>query len=551
MQLKNKFRLNTIPTICKLATTLGTPWDKLVNRFPREAMLAQTQILFDQPFPMDEQTDKPLDILFMPYIGCFLGNNMIQATLGKVLQARGHRVRFLVADIDLPICETTDISSHDQRGDICENNAAHLLKFMVATGFDIVRVSDLVDPAIASVDCDPEQAERWSAYVGAMLLRYFKVGLLSEDHPRFADFQQRARNAAVISQRVGEAVVKLAPDRVIMSHGTYTTRGPAREVINEAGVPLLTVSRGKIAQTQKFNWTTAGDWWSVDEEWERVCATRLTESEDKTISEYLDSRRNHTKDVMVYNFSDEEDREKTLDKLGIESGQTVYTLFTNVLWDAASAQRELVFSNPMDWVAETIRWFAEQPDKSLVVRIHPAEAVIGTQQPMMELIRSTVKNIPSNVKLLEPDAPFNSWSLLKVTDVGLVHTSTVGLELALEGTPCVCVAKTHYRDKGFTVDTNSKDEYFDVLNNGPKDFNQSETQALAKRYSFLLFMRYQLSLPFYLPESHISIRGFKSVNWDTISKSHEIRLIVQGIEEQQESILLPIESPQTTSRTAS
>ena len=38
------------------------------------------------------------------------------------------------------------------------------------------------------------------------------------------------------------------------------------------------------------------------------------------------------------------------------------------------------------------------------------------------------------------------------SDLGLVYSSTTGLELALYGVPVIAAARIHYADKGFTID---------------------------------------------------------------------------------------------------
>ncbi len=526
------------PALSLTLNRLGVSWPVLIKKLGTDVTVKQVKELFKQPLTKAGKAQTSLDILFMPYLGCFLGNNLIQLTLGRVLQERGHRVRFLVCDTALPICETTDISNHANREQVCKAQRAQLLKLMAASGMEVVLTSDL----LLNEDLEPENlssADHWDQFVRSMLLRYFKVGELDNDNPHLSEFTKRAKKAALISQKVGEAIVKLAPDRVIMAHGTYTTRGPAREVINQSNIPLLTISRGKLAQTQKFNWKTAGDWWSIDETWSTVKDIPLSTKQEGLIDDYLLSRRSHSKDVMVYNFTGEETREQTLAKLKVPPNQKIYTLFTNVLWDAASAQREIVFDGAVDWVLETIKAFRNHPERTLIVRIHPAESVIGTKQPMEALIKKVLNNIPESVVLLPPDAPFNSWSLLKVTDVGLVHTSTVGLELALEGIPCVCVSKTHYRSKGFTVDPESKEDYFAIIKDGVKCFDRKQTKVISKRYAYVLFLQYQIPLPFYLPESHISIRSFKRTDWPEIESSKQVKLIIDCIENKSTEFIMP------------
>lgn len=535
-------RFSLFPKLIKIGAKIGIPWEVLAKRYQRETILSQLDIMFSSNFPKMESSEKKLDIIFLAYLGCFQGNNIIQVTLGKILKEKGHRVRFLVCDIELPICESSDIKSHHNRSKICKTQLDHIKHFFKNTDFELILLSELLSQKeISDLKQNSPKITKWKSFEESMLLRYFKVGKLNKQDPSFKELSAKASHAALISARVGEKIAALNPDRVILSHGTYTTRGPARIVLNEANIPLVSISRAKMAESQKFNWKTAGDWWSVDEEWEKVKDIPLTKNQSIMIEDYLQSRRSHSRDIIAYNFTDEENRSATLKKLNLDENKKIYTLFTNVLWDAASAQREIAFNSPIEWTMETIKWFKNQKDKQLIVRIHPAEKIIGTQQPMMELIKENIKDFTDNIILLEPDAAINSWSLLKITDVGLVHTSTVGLELALEGIPSLCLSKTHYRGKGFTVDVMNKENYFDLLNTKQfLLFDSEEAKKLAKRYSYLVFLRYQIPLPFYNPKSHIGIHSFKKIDWKEIVDFPTINLILDSIE-QKKPFLIPNE----------
>jgi capsule polysaccharide export protein KpsC/LpsZ len=262
------------------------------------------------------------------------------------------------------------------------------------------------------------------------------------------------------------------------------------------------------------------DWWDVSEEWEKVKDIPLDEEQRLKINRYLKTRISHTEDLMVYNFGPLEEREKTLQRFNLDSGKATYTLFTNVLWDAASAQREIAFANAIEWVFETIEWFASHPEKQLIVKIHPAEVVIGTNQPFAELITNRFPALPANVRMIKPDEKVNSWSIYEVTDLGLVHTTTAGMELPLLGIPSIVVSKTHFRGRGFTIDLNSKDAYFDYLSQFKKENVETErSKILAERYAFLLFERYQVPFEvFNLDEK----RGVNFWRFNSISELFKI-----------------------------
>jgi len=56
--------------------------------------------------------------------------------------------------------------------------------------------------------------------------------------------------------------------------------------------------------------------------------------------------------------------------------------------------------------------------------------------------------------------------------------------------------QTHYREKGFTIDTESRDEYFDQLDNLLKNENPEKTVdvEIARRYAHLFFKKYMVDL---------------------------------------------------------
>jgi hypothetical protein len=101
-----------------------------------------------------------------------------------------------------------------------------------------------------------------------------------------------------------------------------------------------------------------------------------------------------------------------------------------------------------------------------------------------------------------------------------VHTTTAGMELPLLGIPSIVVSKTHFRGRGFTIDLNSKDAYFDYLSQFKKENVETErSKILAERYAFLLFERYQVPFEvFNLDEK----RGVNFWRFNSISELFKI-----------------------------
>ena len=243
---------------------------------------------------------------------------------------------------------------------------------------------------------------------------------------------------------------------------------------------------------------------------------------------------------MKFNHGSEEARSDVFANLGLDETKPTFVAFTNVLWDAASAHREIVFPDPTTWILESIAWFAERPDRQLVVKIHPAEAVVGTNQPFASIIRDRFPSLPSNIYIIEPEQKTNSWSIIKIADLGLAHTSTVGMEMPLEGVPCAVLSRTHYRGRGFTIDVNNRDEYFHLIENWNRDDHDiEEMRTLAKRYAFLLFERYQLPFPFFTEAGHTDVRSMNFSSVSNLANHPVMKLITDSIEEKRDFLLPP------------
>ncbi|RPI23772.1 MAG: hypothetical protein EHM70_22105 [Chloroflexota bacterium] len=153
------------------------------------------------------------------------------------------------------------------------------------------------------------------------------------------------------------------------------------------------------------------------------------------------------------------------------------------------------------WLQRTARFFAGRPDVQLVARIHPGELI--TKGPSVaNVVRSTLPELPEHIHLVPADAKINTYDIVEIADLGLVYTTTVGLEMVMSGVPVIAVGKTHYRGKGFTLDPDSWDSYFDLLSRflaAPAQFTPDQKQVeLAWNYAYRFFFEYPHPFPWHI-----------------------------------------------------
>jgi hypothetical protein len=75
--------------------------------------------------------------------------------------------------------------------------------------------------------------------------------------------------------------------------------------------------------------------------------------------------------------------------------------------------------------------------------------------------------------------------------------------MAMSGVPVVVIGQTHYREKGFTLDPRSWDDYFSLLERYAQDQQSfhltSEQVDLAWQYAYNFFFEYPAPFPWPMP----------------------------------------------------
>jgi capsule polysaccharide export protein KpsC/LpsZ len=160
-----------------------------------------------------------------------------------------------------------------------------------------------------------------------------------------------------------------------------------------------------------------------------------------------------------------------------------------------------------DWIAKTVQFFAGQPEAraersrsvQLVIRIHPGERL--THGPSMaDVVKSALPEIPENIHLIGPLEQVNTYDLMEIADLGLVYTTTTGLEMCMRGIPVIACGETHYRRRGFTLDPMSWDEYYAMIESAlqrKKSLSKVQVET-AWEYAYRFFFEYPFVFPWRL-----------------------------------------------------
>jgi hypothetical protein len=179
----------------------------------------------------------------------------------------------------------------------------------------------------------------------------------------------------------------------------------------------------------------------------------------------------------------------------------VVLLATNVLGDSLTLGRQIFSKTMAEWISRTVQYFIGRPDVQLVIRIHPGE-VLTHGLSMAEVVRQVIPHQPEHIRLIGPKDKLNTYDLIEVADLGLVYTTTVGLEMAMNGLPVIVSGHTHYRGRGFTMDPDNWVAYFKLLGavlENPQVYRLSKEQVEHTwRYAYRFFFDFPRPFPWHL-----------------------------------------------------
>jgi hypothetical protein len=298
------------------------------------------------------------------------------------------------------------------------------------------------------------------------------------------------------------------PDVVILPNGTILEFGVLYKVATWLGIPVTTYEFGEqrgriwVAQDQEV---MRQDTTAV---WERYKDVPLEDDQLKKIQDLFISRQRAD---LWQNFARKwqgvpsAGGQQIRSTLGLDE-RPVILLATNVIGDSLTLGRQVFSDSMTNWLQRTVEFFAFRPDVQLIVRIHPGELI--TRGPsVVDVVNEVFEGSGtaqdySHVHVIPADAEVNTYDLIEIADLGLVYTTTVGMEMAMSGTPCIIVGNTHYRARGFTLDPESWDDYFEILArvlDQPEQYRLENQQVqLAWNYAYRFFFDYPLPFPWHL-----------------------------------------------------
>ena len=314
---------------------------------------------------------------------------------------------------------------------------------------------------------------------------------------------RRIRNRVVAANSL-RLLRQATYDSVVVPNGSILEFGAIYQTARWLGVPTVTYEFGE--QRGRVWICRDGEAMRLDtqELWETRGKSALTSDERRQIEDLIRARKGGVRWAQfgrLWQKGERQGASSTRQSLGLDEERPIVLVATNVVGDSLALNRQVFTHGMADWLSQSLRYLAGRADIQTVVRIHPGE-LLGAGMPSERVVRNALPELPPHVVLIPPDSEVNTYDLIENAHLGLVYTSTAGLEMAMHGIPVLTAGQTHYRGKGFTDDPESLSGYFSRLEHRlaqPVGRRlPAEQVELAWRYAHRFFFEYPFAFPWHL-----------------------------------------------------
>jgi hypothetical protein len=182
-------------------------------------------------------------------------------------------------------------------------------------------------------------------------------------------------------------------------------------------------------------------------------------------------------------------------RLGLDPNKKTAFIFPHILWDATLFWGKCLFGSYEEWFVETVRSACANDEVNWVIKIHPANQRLregGSLECECAEVVSLHKylgKLPPNIIMIPPESEISTYSLFPIMDYCITVCGTVGIEAARLGIPVLTGGTGPYDRKGFTVDSDTREEYLEKLRSIQSIPRLSHAQReLAERFAYATFL---------------------------------------------------------------
>ncbi len=355
------------------------------------------------------------------------------------------------------------------------------------------------EPLPAALQADVEEISLWDAQYTLMREEVD----LNEPGDR-ALYDMRLERNTFAARAALEWMQANRPEVVLVPNGLILELGIVFRVARYLGIRTMTFEFNDQREQIWLAQDTSIMRQDTDYLVEARCGLPMTDEMYERLADLENARRGARvwgKSRRLWQYVSSQGADSTRSLLGLDA-RPVVLLAANVLGDSLTLGRNVFAASMSEWMTRTVQYFAGRPDVQLVIRVHPGETLVPKARSMGQVAREALPELPEHIHIIGATDKINTYDLIEIADLGLVYTTTVGVETAMNGRPVIACGNTHYRKRGFTIDPDTWEEYFaaleSVLADLPAHRLTEEQTAKAWNYGYRFFFEYPRPFPWRL-----------------------------------------------------
>ncbi len=294
------------------------------------------------------------------------------------------------------------------------------------------------------------------------------------------------------------------PDVVLVPNGLILEMGIVFRVARFLNIPAVTFEFNDQREQIWLAQNTSIMQQDTDYLVRDRCSLPMTDEMYERLADLENARRGARvwgKSKRLWQYVSSQGAETTRTMLNLDN-RPVVLLAANVLGDSLTLGRNIFAESMSEWITKTVQYFAKRTDVQLIVRVHPGEKIVPQAKSMGMVVQEALPELPSHIHVIGALDNVNTYDLIEIADLGLAYTTTVGVETAMNGIPVISCGQTHYRNRGFTIEPNTWEEYLStlemVLSDLPAHRLTEEQTAKAWNYAYRFFFEYPRPFPWRL-----------------------------------------------------
>ena len=244
----------------------------------------------------------------------------------------------------------------------------------------------------------------------------------------------------------------------------------------------------------------------IDCEWENLKSMELDKDQLRRLYYSFDlQERSESSKFNLWDENRIDDKDEIKKLLNIDPSKKIISCYPNVYWDSTHMGLDGVSKDLTAWLVDMVQLAKENSDIQLIIRAHPGELrvpkVLQSKHTIIDSIKSTVNQIPSNVTFIAPEDNISSYALSEVSNANVVWNGTIGIEFALRGVKPMVAADAYYSNKGFSydfMDFNKLETFISEMEIGNKSTISYEEKKLVEIFAYHIRFNRKFNPPNYL-----------------------------------------------------